>query len=170
MKYLIFFIFIILSLSLNAQSTIPAGFIKSFNQLKLDQKYQIKEYIKPSSLHADFNGDGNTDVAVPVIEKRTHKKGILLINGRTNQYFVFGAGTKFGNGSDNFSWAAGWTLYKSKFAYESRFNRDGDILGSKKVKLNRPAFFIHDLEDGEPNSGGIIYWNGKKYVWIQWGE
>jgi hypothetical protein len=126
--------------------------------------------LKPSFLQSDFNGDGITDIATLVTEKKTKKTGILLIHGGSNQYFVLGAGTKFGNGGDDFKWARGWHLYKDKIAYEQLFNKDGDMLGCKKIKLVRAVFFIYDLEDGEPNSGGIIYWDGKKYIWIHQGE
>ncbi|HEY2582871.1 MAG TPA: hypothetical protein VGI43_13745 [Mucilaginibacter sp.] len=171
MKFLILISFFILtSTQVHAQSPIPVWFVTSFKQLKLEQKYETSGYIKPSFLQADFNGDGIMDIAALVIEKKTKKKGILLIYGKSNQYFVFGAGTNFGNGSDDFKWARGWRVYNSKIAYETTFNEDGDILGAKKIKLSRKAFYIYDLEDGEPNSGGIIYWNCKKYIWIHQGE
>jgi hypothetical protein len=153
-----------------AQAKLPTEFIKTYNNLKLNEKYQINGFIKPYYLESDFNKDGIKDIAALVVEKNSKKRGILLIHGGSHQYFIFGAGTKFGNGSDDFKWLKGWSLYNSKIAYESTFSKDGDILGSKKIKIVRPAFYIYDLEDGEPNSGGIIYWTGKKYIWISQGE
>jgi hypothetical protein len=158
------------SISANAQSNLPSWFVKSFKQVKQDQKYELKNFLSPAYLQADFNGDGKADIAALTIEKKTGKKGILIIHGSNNQYFVLGAGTNFGNGSNDFKWAGGWKTYRKRFAYETIFNKDDDIQGSRKIKLKRPAIFIYDLEDGEPNSGGIIYWDGKKYIWIQQGE
>jgi len=66
-------------------------FIKSFKQLKLNHKYELKDYLKPPYLEADFNGDGHTDIAILVDERRTKKKGILIIQDEGRQYFVFGA-------------------------------------------------------------------------------
>jgi len=151
-----------------SQSTGPPEFFKSFKRLNLDKKYEIASYLKSSFLQADFDGDGVKDVVALVIERKTKKKGILLISG--TKYFVFGAGTNFGNGSDDFKWAGGWKIYNKKTAYETMVNIDGDLIGSKIRKLKRTAFFIYQLEDGEPVSGGIIYWNGKKYIWIQQGD
>jgi hypothetical protein len=137
----------------------------------LTKKYEIASFLKPDFIQSDFDGDGTLDVIACVTEKTTKKKGLLLIHGKTNDHFVFGAGTNFGNGSDNFDWADKWALYTKKTASETVFNKaSGDIIGSKEVKLTRPAIIIRHYEDGAAISGGIIYWNSKKYIWIQQGE
>ena len=160
---------VIVSVALHAQKAqFPLWVLNSFKKLKLDDKYDIKGYLKPVFLQSDFNGDGVTDAVFQVIE--TLKKGIVILFGNSSRYFVFGAGTNFGNGSDDFKWAGGWKIYNKKTAYETMVNIDGDLIGSKIRKLKRTAFFIYQLEDGEPVSGGIIYWNGKKYIWIQQGD
>lgn len=94
----------------------------------------------------------------------------MLIHNKTNDHFVFGAGTSF-DGSDNFDWADKWSVYNKKTAFETQFDKKtGDILGGKEVKLARPGILAMDYEDGSPYAGGIIYWNGKKYIWIHQGE
>jgi hypothetical protein len=170
MKYLFSLYIFLISSSVYAQSSLPPEYIKSFKQLKLNEKYEIIKSFKPAYLQSDFNGDKLIDIAAIVFDKKTKKKGILLIEGGTKKYFVFGAGKTFGNGGDDFKWMGGWELYKKRIAQETLFNEDGDILGSKGIKLLRAAFYIYDLEDGQPNSGGIIYWDGKKYIWIHQGE
>jgi len=158
------------SISASAQSSLPSWFLKTFKQVRLDQQYEIKTRLKPTFLQADFNGDGKADVAALIIEKKSGKSGIVIIHYGNNRYFILGAGTNFGNGSDNFKWAYGWRYYRKKSAYETMVNKEGDIQGSETIKLKRPAIFIYDLLDGEPNSGGLIYWTGQKYQWIQQGE
>jgi hypothetical protein len=171
MKRLTVFLLLTLPFHLLAQSTsFPVSFLNVIHTRKLDRKYSLNGYLKPAFLEADFNGDGIKDIAALVVEKRTKKKGILLITGSSNSYYLFGAGVKFGSGSDDFKWASGWHIFKGKKASETIINNEGDISGSKKVKLNRPAFYIYDNVDNRPNSGGIIYWNGKTYIWIQQGE
>jgi len=164
------FIISFASISVNAQSTLPTWFVNSCRQLKLFRQYKPVDFLNHAFIQADFNGDGKIDVAALTIEKKTGKKGIIIIHAGNNQYFILGAGSSFGNGSDDFKWARGWKIHKEKFAYKTTFDKSGDILGSRKFKLIRPAIFIYDEEDGEPNSGGIIYWNGKKYIWIHQGE
>jgi hypothetical protein len=151
--------------------TLPTWFSDAIKSKGLDKKYDISSFLKPSFLQADFSGDATQDIAVLVIEKGTKRKGILLIHGRTREHFLFGAGTAFGSGDKDFKWADKWKLYTKKTAYETQFDKEsGDILGSKEIKLVRPGIIIEDYEDGAALAGGIIYWNGKKYIWIHQGE
>ena len=85
----------------------------------LDRKYELDSYVTPSFFQEDFNGDGFSDIAVLILEKANRKKGVLLIHGHSLQYYVFGAGINFGDGSDNFSWANKWSVYQKKSAYEA---------------------------------------------------
>ena len=172
MKPLLFSIFISSLLLGHTQTvTLPSWFLSTFKSKGLDQKYELEQFLKPIFLQADFNGDASQDIAVIVIEKSTKKKGILLIHGKTNDSYFFGAGTKFGNGGDDFMWADKWALYKKKTASETQFDKiTGDILGTKEIKLTHPAILIEDFEDGAAIAGGIIYWSGKKYSWIHQGE
>jgi len=148
MKYFILFVLLSATIPIHAQSNLPPWFIRSFKQLKLNHKYELKGYLKPPYLEADFSGDGKTDIAILVDERKTKKKGVLIIQNGGNQYFVFGAGTKFGNRSDDLKWANNWKIYDSKTPHK------------------RQALFIYDLKDQDPNSGWIIYWTGKQYIWI----
>ena len=142
-----------------------------FKNNELDKKYEFNSFLKSSYLQADFNGDLNQDIAVFVVEKATKKKGVLIFHGKSNNYFILGAGKEFGNGSDNFNWADKWKVYKKKIANETQFDKKtGDIIGSKEIKLVRPAILIEDIEDGATIAGGIIYWNNKEYTWIHQGE
>ena len=172
MKSLLILIFTISSLQLYSQS-IPSQFLTSFKQDKLDARYQINEYLKPSFLLADFNGDGITDISILVAEKKTKKKGMIVLFGSSTQYFVFGAGTKVGkigfDDSDDLKWMGGWEIFKDRVAYETKFD-NGDMVGSTKRRLNNKGISMWSLEDGEPLAGGIIYWSGKKWIWIHQGE
>lgn len=152
-------------------ATLPNWFSDTFKSKGLDKKYVIATFLKPSYLQADFNGDATLDIAVFVFDKATRKKGILLIHGKTYEQFVFGAGTAFGNGGKDFKWADKWKLYTKKTAFETQFDEEShDIIGAKEINLARPGILIENYENGAALAGGIIYWNGKKYVWIHQGE
>ncbi len=152
-------------------ATLPNWFSDIFKSKGLDKKYVIATFLKPFYLQADFNGDATQDIAILVLDKATRKKGILLIHGKTNEQFVFGAGTAFDKGGKDFKWANKWKLYTKKTAFEIQFDEEsGDIIGGKEIKLARPGILIEDYEDGAALAGGIIYWNGNKYVWIHEGE
>lgn len=149
---------------------LPSPFMDTFKSKGLDKKYSLSGFLQPNYLQADFNGDGAGDVAVLVVEKVNKKKGILLIHVKSGEHYVFGAGNKIDD-SENFTWADKWAVYKKKTAYETQFDKaSGDIIGGKEVRLARPGILIEDYEDGAALAGGIIYWNGKKYIWIHQGE
>ena len=151
--------------------TYPEWLKDSMRKKKLDIKYELNAWLKPAYVQEDFNGDGQPDIAVLVIEKVTHKKGILLVHNHSSECYVFGAGTNFGDGSDNFAWAGKWYVYNKKTAFETRFDKkSGDVLGGKKVKLSHPCISIARVDDGAEDSGGLIYWTGRKYRWIHQGE
>ncbi len=156
---------------LSQTNILPAWFSDAFRSNGLDKKYIIASYLKPAYLQADFNGDGIVDIAALITEKGTNKKGIVVINGKTNQYFVFGAGTAFNAGGNDFKWADKWSLYRKSTASETQFDKEtGDIIGGKTVQLKRPSILVEDYEGGAALAGGIIYWDGKKYIWIHQGE
>jgi hypothetical protein len=147
---------------------IPSSFADTFTKLGLDKKYERSAFLAPTFIQADFNGDGAQDVAILVTARTSKKSGVLIIHGNSTTYFVFGAGKKFGSGSDDFEWADKWYLYNKRTVSKTQFDKhSGDIIGSKIVKLSRPGLLVESEEDG---AGGIIYWNGKKYIWIHQGE
>lgn len=158
----------------NAQSTLPAWFTQVFQSKGLSKKYEVKSFIKPQFLSADFNGDKLSDVAVSIIEKASKKRGILIIHQKDKQHFVFGAGTMVGkkdfDATDDLKWMQGWVVYREKIAEETTFDSEGNILGSKTRKLKNTGISIYELMDGTPLAGGIISWDGKKYTWIHQGE
>lgn len=126
---------------------IPSSFQNTFKAKELHKKYLIDSTLRPAFLQSDFNGDKYQDIAVLIRNKGNKKQGILLLHGNTNQVYVFGAGINFGNGSDDFKWMKRWMIYKEN-------------------RLKTPAIEVSDPE----SAGGLIYWNGKKYIWIQQGD
>ncbi|BAV06285.1 hypothetical protein SAMN05421788_106351 [Filimonas lacunae] len=149
----------------------PSWFPEVFKSKGLDKKYGPASFLVPAYIVSDFNGDSIPDVAVLVIERSSQKKGILLIHGNTFDTFVFGAGSAFGEGDDDFKWASRWKLYTKKKATESLLEKEsGDKIGSREVKLYRPGILVERVEDDAVAAGGIIYWNDQGYIWIQQGE
>ncbi|RJE72988.1 hypothetical protein [Reichenbachiella sp. MSK19-1] len=128
--------------------------------------FEVSDQLKPQTIAADFDGDGTTDIAVFVNNKKRNKVGIMiLLNNELEQYFVAGAGNSFGAGGDDFSWAGIWLKYEKPEAYETTFKLSGDIEGEKTIQLINSAISIREIE----GSGGLIYFNGTKFVWIHQG-
>lgn len=173
-RLIILILLIILTYNANAQQhPLPMWFTQAFKQYRLQEKYELKSFLKSRLLQADFNGDGLKDIVTTIIERKTGKKGLLLIHRGSNNINVFGAGTKVGKAgfddTDDLKWIDGWELYKDKIAYETKFD-NGDIIGTTKRKLLNKAISIWSEQDGTPLAGGLITWNGKKYIWIHQGE
>lgn len=77
--------------------------------------YKIEDWVKPSYLEEDFKGDGILDVAVPISEIKTNKKGFAVIHGKTFEVFILGAGKLFKNAlSDNQDYIDSWTINRKK--------------------------------------------------------
>jgi hypothetical protein len=164
---LIGLLILITNFVIGQEKNCPDWFLKAMIKYGLNSKYELSPYIKPAFLQSDFNGDNIIDCAALIKEKSTKKVGILLIHSKDLKFYIFGAGNDFGNGSDNFDWLKMWKVYDDKTAYETQFDKDsGDIIGSKIVNLTRPAIDVEDMEI----AGGLIYWDGHKYIWIHQGE
>jgi hypothetical protein len=168
-KYLLIITLATISFNAGAQN-LPAWAQKSFKHLKLDEKYELGAWMQPVNLEADFNGDGIPDIATLIIEKKTKKRGLLILNNGSNEYAIFGAGVNAGNESDDYDWANGWEISNQKKVYETILDDQYNTVDQIKHHLKRTALYIYHLDGADKGSGGIIYWNRKKYIWLQQGE
>jgi hypothetical protein len=112
--------------------------------------------MNPFYLREDFNGDGKIDVAVLVKQRSIGKVGIAIINGASDKITILGAGTAIGNGGDNFEWMDSWEIY----------SKDRMASGTSVTKLRGDALLVSKSE----TASALIYWNGKRYVWLQQGD
>ncbi|HET6887521.1 MAG TPA: hypothetical protein VFH87_06310 [Candidatus Udaeobacter sp.] len=122
----------------------------------LAKKYELSHRINPFYLRGDFNGDGKIDIAALVKQQSTGKVGIAIIHGATDKVTVLAAGTAIGNGGDDFEWVDSWEIY----------SRDRMDSGTSVAKLRGDALVVSKSEA----ASALIYWNGKRYVWLQQGD
>ena len=145
---------------------LPAWAQTQWTQAGLGTSFSRARYTKPGFLQADFNGDGKKDVALLVARTATKSQGIVILHQGTAQYYVLGAGSESSRGilGGDFEWVAAWGLYTDSRAFEVTSSANGDIdaEGGRTVRLKHPAIEILSEESG----GGLIHWNGKRYVWI----
>jgi hypothetical protein len=120
------------------------------------KNYDVSFHMNPFYLRGDFSGDRKTDVAVLVTQRSTGKLGIAIINGVDDNVTVLGAGTAIGNGGDNFDWMDSWEIY----------SKDRVASKTSVPKLHGDALLVSKSEA----ASALIYWNGKRYVWLQQGD
>ncbi len=119
-------------------------------------------YKLTDTITADFNGDGILDIAFYKSENQT--SGIIIKHGQTDKEFRIGFGKPFSTWTDDFdcNWVDYWGLVEDRETSETTFSNDGDVLGSKDVKLQNPSIVLSKDEVG----GGLITFLNGKYVWI----
>ena len=151
-----------------AQSTskMPEWGFERFNEQISTEIFQIGEFVDPRFLEADFTGDGAKDLAIPVERKDNGKRGVLILFKSENMYFLAGGGNTFGPRGNDFKWLDIWSVNSDKTTYGTTFYSNGDIKGTEEVRLNHPAISVRE----EEGSGGLIYYDGEKFVWIHQGD
>ena len=135
---------------------IPELINRAITNGPLAKNYSVSFHMNPFYLHGDFNGDGKIDVAVLVKQPSTGKVGIAIINGASDKITILGTGTAIGNGGDDFEWMDSWEIYL----------KDRMVNGTSVPKLRGDALLVSKSEA----ASALIYWNGKRYVWLQQGD
>jgi hypothetical protein len=138
---------------------IPEPVQRAITNGLLAKNYEVAFRLNPSYLRGDFNGDGKIDVAVLVKQRPTGKTGIAIIDGATNMVTILGAGTAIGNGGDDFEWMDTWQVYS-----KNRVTPIGNV--TNVPHLRGDALLVGKREA----ASALIYWNGKRYVWLQEGD
>jgi len=158
---------------MSKSDTISADNNKNVHQKSTEKKQSEDDYKKQSlsgfkkatlfkltdTIRADFNGDGTLDKAF--YKKDNTTSGIIIIHGKTNEEVRIGFGKPFSHFTE-FDWVDYWGLVEDRETSETTFAEDGDILGSKKVKLLNPSIALGEDELG----GGLITFINGKYLWI----
>jgi hypothetical protein len=138
---------------------IPEAIESAIRNGSLPKDYDVSFDLNPFYLHGDFNGDGKNDVAVLVKQRATGKVGIAIIDAVTNKTKVLDAGSAIGNGGDDFAWMDSWQVYsKNRAAHEAGETNAAHLRGDALLVSKSEA------------ASALIYWNGKRYVWLQQGD
>jgi len=107
-------------------------------------RYELFLQLNPFYQRGDFDGDGQTDIAIQVLQKETHKRGIAIIHRSDSSVHIVGAGQPLGNGGDDFSWLWIWRV-------------------DPPDPQHRESLYVEKPE----SASGWIVWNGHAYIWIQ---
>jgi len=143
----------------NSNAHLPESVSTLFKASGQARLYDFSIHLKPSIQHADFDGDGKPDTAFLVKRKNTGKIGIAICHSSTNTIVIVGAGTELGNGGDNFDWMDLWSTVP-KATVVKRLGR------ALAASVKGDALHVEKTE----SASGLIFWNGRRYVWRQAGD
>ena len=125
---------------------LPKGVYTTLVASGFFDKYEVYFEMSPFFQRGDFNGDGAFDIAIQVVSKTSRKRGIVFLHGDELQYHVIGAGTRFADLGDDFSWLKKWRID----SYSLQQNRIS--ARAEGLILDNPDF---------PKS--LVYFDGKVY-------
>jgi hypothetical protein len=138
---------------------IPKSVQTAITNGSLGKKYEVSFHLSPFYLRGEFDGDHKIDIAVLVKQRSTGKLGIAIIHGLANKVTILGAGTAIGNGDDDFEWMDNWQIYTKEAGAKAA--------GAQSLPhLRGDALLVSKSEA----ASALIYWNGKRYVWLQQGD
>lgn len=137
----------------------PAWINEVLAQHKLEARYRFSSKINPFYLRGDFDGDGQSDIAVLIEQVASKKLGIAVFHFGTKAVHILGAGTPFGNGGDNFAWMDLWRIHRH--GPESKRTKAGE-----PGRLSGEVLYVGKSEA----ASALISWNGRRYQWHQQGD
>lgn len=130
--------------------------------LKIKDQFVFDNRMNPLYLEADFNGDGDLDIAIPIKNIDSQKVGFAIIHGKTNEIHIIAAGKKVKNAlSDDMNYIDIWKINRNEINEAGLEENTGT--GTKgELILKNPSLQIEKSELG----GGLIYWDGMEYAYF----
>lgn len=95
----------------------------------------------------DFNGNGALDIAIQIVSKASGKRGIAILHDDDPNYIVIGAGNRFEDLGDDFTWLQNWR---------------NDFFTHQEIKISETAEALVLIKANSDQS--LIYYNGESYL------
>ena len=124
----------------------------------IPETHQISCRLNPFYLRAEFDGDGMTDVAILVVEKKTGRDGIAVIHTGDAHVSLLGAGQALGNGGDDFSWMDAWSVRAAP--------KQGNVFEDPLPEFTGEVLYVEKSE----SASAYIGWTGERFEWYQSGD
>jgi hypothetical protein len=143
------------------EENIPSEILLTVGLGPFAQSYGIDGSMNPFYLRGDFDGDGKADYAIRIKSKSRGEAGIAIWLSSQEKMVILGAGVPFriSGEATNLDFLNTWQVY-AKGAVE------------RGVAVGAPPRLIGEaiLAGKRESASGLIYWNGKSFVWYQQGD
>jgi hypothetical protein len=146
----------------NILENIPEELTETLLSGAFAQRYVIDTSINPFYLRGDFDGDAKPDYAVRVRSRKSQEVGIAIWLSSARRFTILGAGTKFdvsGGAATDLSFLDTWQVYPRKPV-------ERGVDAGPPPRLRGEAILAGKSE----SASGLIYWNGRSFVWYQQGD
>ena len=144
------------------KENIPSEVLEAVELGQFAQLYSLDGSLNPFYLRGDFDGDGKADYAFRIKSKANHASGIGIWLSSKRKLIILGAGVQFkvsGSIVSNLDFLDTWQVY-------------GKRPVERGVESGLPPRLIGEaiLAGKRESASGLIYWNGKAFVWYQQGD
>ncbi len=144
------------------KENIPSEILKAVELRQFANLYSLDGSLNPFYLRGDFDGDGKADYAFRIKSKANHASGIGIWLSSKRKLIILGAGIQFkvsGSAVSNLDFFDTWQVYGKR-----RVRRG--VESGLPPRLTAEAILLGKRE----SASGLIYWNGKTFVWYQQGD
>ncbi|MDD5542403.1 MAG: hypothetical protein PHX83_04450 [Acidobacteriia bacterium] len=141
---------------------VPDDVLMEFGMGTFAKAYSVSGRINPFYLRGDFDGDGKPDYAVQVVARKDRSRGIAIWLSSQKKIFVLGAGHLFkfsASESTDFEFINVWQVYGKRLV-------EHGVDAGPPPELVGEAIHVGKRE----SASGLIYWNGKLFLWYQQGD
>jgi hypothetical protein len=143
------------------EENIPGEIVQTVGLGPFAESYSIDGSVNPFYLRGDFDGDGKADYALRVKSKNRGEVGIAIWLSSQKKMIVLGAGVPFSvtEKTTNLNFLNTWQVYPKE-------NVERGVEAGTPPRLIGEAIAAGKRE----SASGLIYWNGKSFVWYQQGD
>jgi hypothetical protein len=141
---------------------IPNEILESVELGQFAQSYRVDESLNPFYLRGDFDGDGKADYALRIKSKAGNASGIAIWLSSLRKLVVLGAGVPFnvsGSVASNLDFLNTWQVYGKRQVERGVESGPAPHLIGEAILAGKSG-----------SASGLIYWNGKSFVWYQQGD
>ena len=141
---------------------VPNEVLEAVELGQFAKSYALDGSVNPFYLRGDFDGDGKIDYAFRVKSKADSAAGIAVWLSSLHKLVVLGAGVPFkvsGSLTSNLDFLNTWQVYGKRPIEQG-------------VESGPPPHLLGEaiLAGKRESASGLIYWNGKSFLWYQRGD